>query len=101
MPEWHQTPSVGSGPSWQVEGSQSAAQVRDSVEGFGAQATDGLRRRGDRGPECMHDRREHTGMDVSGGIGALAGKILRIGIMGPLATDERVDALLEALAASM
>lgn len=44
---------------------------------------------------------ENYGMDVSGGIGALAGKILRIGIMGPLATDERVDALLEALAASM
>jgi alanine-glyoxylate transaminase/serine-glyoxylate transaminase/serine-pyruvate transaminase len=44
---------------------------------------------------------EAHGIDVAGGIGALAGKILRIGIMGPLATDERVDGFLEALAASI
>jgi aspartate aminotransferase-like enzyme len=31
----------------------------------------------------------------------MAGKMLRIGIMGPLATSEKVDYLLEALAASM
>lgn len=40
-------------------------------------------------------------IEVAGGIGKLAGKILRIGIMGPLATGERVDALLEAIAASI
>jgi alanine-glyoxylate transaminase/serine-glyoxylate transaminase/serine-pyruvate transaminase len=40
-------------------------------------------------------------IEVAGGLGTLGGKILRIGIMGPLATDERVDALLEAIAASI
>ncbi|MBV9302794.1 MAG: aminotransferase class V-fold PLP-dependent enzyme [Acidobacteriaceae bacterium] len=40
-------------------------------------------------------------IEVAGGIGQLAGKILRIGTMGPLATEENVDFLLEALAASM
>jgi alanine-glyoxylate transaminase/serine-glyoxylate transaminase/serine-pyruvate transaminase len=40
-------------------------------------------------------------IDIAGGIGKLAGKIVRIGVMGPLATDERVDSLLEALAASI
>ena len=44
---------------------------------------------------------EQYNIEVAGGIGKLAGKILRIGIMGPLATEERVDALLEALAASL
>jgi alanine-glyoxylate transaminase/serine-glyoxylate transaminase/serine-pyruvate transaminase len=44
---------------------------------------------------------ETYGIDVSGGIGKLAGKILRIGIMGPLATDEKVDFLLDSIAASM
>jgi alanine-glyoxylate transaminase/serine-glyoxylate transaminase/serine-pyruvate transaminase len=38
-------------------------------------------------------------IEIAGGIGQLAGKILRIGTMGPLATDENVDFLLEALAA--
>lgn len=36
-------------------------------------------------------------MEVLGGFGSLAGKILRIGIMGPLATDQAVDDLLAAL----
>jgi alanine-glyoxylate transaminase/serine-glyoxylate transaminase/serine-pyruvate transaminase len=44
---------------------------------------------------------ETYGIDVSGGIGKLAGKILRIGIMGPLATDEKVDFLLDSIAASI
>lgn len=44
---------------------------------------------------------EKYGIDVAGGIGSLSGKILRVGIMGPLATDERVDGLLEALASSI
>jgi alanine-glyoxylate transaminase/serine-glyoxylate transaminase/serine-pyruvate transaminase len=40
---------------------------------------------------------ENYGMEVLGGFGSLAGKILRIGIMGPLATDEAVNNLLRAL----
>jgi alanine-glyoxylate transaminase / serine-glyoxylate transaminase / serine-pyruvate transaminase len=44
---------------------------------------------------------ERYNIDVAGGIGKLAGKILRIGIMGPLAIEERADALLEAISASI
>ena len=35
-----------------------------------------------------------AGIDISGGFGPLAGKVFRIGIMGPLATDENVEFLL-------
>ncbi len=41
---------------------------------------------------------EKYGMEVLGGFGPLAGQILRIGIMGPLASDQGVDNLLGALA---
>jgi len=44
---------------------------------------------------------EKHGIEVAGGIGQLTGKILRIGTMGPLATDENIDFLLEALTVSM
>jgi alanine-glyoxylate transaminase / serine-glyoxylate transaminase / serine-pyruvate transaminase len=37
------------------------------------------------------------GMEISAALGKLAGKILRIGAMGPLATDANVDNLLEAI----
>ncbi len=37
------------------------------------------------------------GIEVAGGLGQLAGKILRIGTMGPLATDGNVDILLTAI----
>jgi alanine-glyoxylate transaminase/serine-glyoxylate transaminase/serine-pyruvate transaminase len=40
-------------------------------------------------------------IEIASGLGQLSGKILRIGTMGPLATDENVDFLLEAIAASM
>ncbi len=40
-------------------------------------------------------------IEVAGGLGQLAGKILRIGTMGPLASDERVDFLLDAIAACL
>jgi alanine-glyoxylate transaminase/serine-glyoxylate transaminase/serine-pyruvate transaminase len=40
-------------------------------------------------------------IEIAGGLGELAGKILRIGTMGPLATDEHVDFLLEAIESSM
>jgi alanine-glyoxylate transaminase/serine-glyoxylate transaminase/serine-pyruvate transaminase len=38
-------------------------------------------------------------IEVASGLGQLAGKILRIGTMGPLATEERVDHLLESIEA--
>lgn len=40
-------------------------------------------------------------IEIAGGLGQLAGKILRIGTMGPLSTDESVDFLLEAMSASL
>jgi len=44
---------------------------------------------------------EKYSIEISGGLGQLGGKILRIGTMGPLATAENVDGLLEAIAACM
>jgi alanine-glyoxylate transaminase/serine-glyoxylate transaminase/serine-pyruvate transaminase len=41
------------------------------------------------------------GIEIASGLGHLAGKILRIGAMGPLATNDNVDLLLQALAASL
>ncbi len=40
-------------------------------------------------------------IEIAGGLGKLAGKILRVGTMGPLATDESVDFLLTSIAASL
>jgi len=34
--------------------------------------------------------KEH-GIEIAGGFGQLAGKIFRVGVMGPLATKEHVD----------
>jgi len=41
---------------------------------------------------------EKHGIEIASGLGQLAGKILRIGTMGPLATDENVDVFLRAFA---
>jgi alanine-glyoxylate transaminase/serine-glyoxylate transaminase/serine-pyruvate transaminase len=41
------------------------------------------------------------GIEIAGGLGQFAGKILRIGCMGPLANDDSVDFLLEAISASL
>ena len=41
------------------------------------------------------------GIEIAGGLGRLGGKVLRIGTMGPLATDESVDFLLTAITASL
>lgn len=41
------------------------------------------------------------GIEIAGGLGQLAGKILRIGSMGPLATDSSIDFLLEAISISL
>jgi alanine-glyoxylate transaminase / serine-glyoxylate transaminase / serine-pyruvate transaminase len=40
---------------------------------------------------------EH-GIEIMGGFGPLAGKVFRIGVMGPLATPEHVDAFLQHFA---
>ena len=44
---------------------------------------------------------EKYGIEIASGLGQLTGKILRIGTMGPLATDENVDFLLEAISACL
>ncbi len=44
---------------------------------------------------------EKYGIEIASGLGRLAGKIFRIGTMGPLATDENVDFLLNAITASL
>ncbi|MGE5206932.1 MAG: pyridoxal-phosphate-dependent aminotransferase family protein [Chlamydiota bacterium] len=40
---------------------------------------------------------EEPGIEIQGGFGPLAGKVFRIGIMGPLATEENVQFLLREL----
>jgi alanine-glyoxylate transaminase/serine-glyoxylate transaminase/serine-pyruvate transaminase len=35
------------------------------------------------------------GIEIAGGFGPLAGKIFRIGLMGPLATEEKVNFFLD------
>ena len=44
---------------------------------------------------------EKHGIEVASGLGRLAGKILRIGTMGPLASDAGVDHLVDAIQASL
>lgn len=44
---------------------------------------------------------EKYGIEIASGLGQLAGKILRIGTMGPLATGENVDFFLQALRACL
>ncbi len=44
--------------------------------------------------------RDH-GIEIAGGFGPLAGKVFRIGIMGPLATEEHVARLLQNFAIAM
>ena len=41
------------------------------------------------------------GMEVLGGFGQLAGKVFRIGLMGPLATEEGTNQFVEAFAAAL
>ena len=44
---------------------------------------------------------ENHGMEVLGGFGPLAGKVFRIGLMGPLATDEGTDQFTGAFAGAL
>lgn len=41
---------------------------------------------------------EEHGIEIAGGLGPLAGKIFRIGVMGPLATNASLDLFFEAFA---
>jgi alanine-glyoxylate transaminase/serine-glyoxylate transaminase/serine-pyruvate transaminase len=38
---------------------------------------------------------EDAGIEIAGGFGPLAGKVFRIGVMGPLATEENVQFFLK------
>jgi alanine-glyoxylate transaminase/serine-glyoxylate transaminase/serine-pyruvate transaminase len=44
---------------------------------------------------------EEHGIEISGGFGPLAGKIFRIGLMGPLATRDGVDLFIDALSRTL
>jgi alanine-glyoxylate transaminase/serine-glyoxylate transaminase/serine-pyruvate transaminase len=44
---------------------------------------------------------EEHGIEILGGFGPLAGKVFRIGIMGPLATEENVQLLLRELRSAL
>lgn len=44
---------------------------------------------------------EDKGIEIAGGLGKLAGKILRIGTMGPLATEDNIDVLLTSIAGAL
>ncbi len=51
---------------------------------------------------ALRDRlMENYNIEIAGGLGKLRGKILRIGTMGPLATEESVQFLVDAIAASV
>ena len=47
------------------------------------------------------DLLEAYGIEIQGGFGPLAGKVFRIGIMGPLATERNVTLLLRAFASAL
>lgn len=44
---------------------------------------------------------ERFGIEIGGGLGRLSGKIWRIGTMGPLAEDDRIDFLLDSIRQSI
>ncbi|MGH3622280.1 MAG: alanine--glyoxylate aminotransferase family protein, partial [Sciscionella sp.] len=44
---------------------------------------------------------DEQGIEILGGFGPLAGKVFRIGIMGPLATEENVEFLLREFKKSL
>ncbi len=58
-------------------------------------------------PEGVNDAKvrshllQHDGIEISGGFGPLAGKIFRVGIMGPLATEDGVNHFLERFEAAL
>jgi alanine-glyoxylate transaminase/serine-glyoxylate transaminase/serine-pyruvate transaminase len=44
---------------------------------------------------------QRYGIEIAGGLGKLAGKILRIGTMGPLSTEEQAEYLLDAISSTI
>ena len=46
-------------------------------------------------PRCAATLLQEHGIEIAGGFGPLAGKIFRIGLMGPLATREHVQDFLQ------
>jgi alanine-glyoxylate transaminase/serine-glyoxylate transaminase/serine-pyruvate transaminase len=58
-------------------------------------------------PEGVNDAKarvmllEQQGIEIAGGFGPLAGKVFRIGIMGPLATSEKVGLFLQHFSAAL
>ena len=44
---------------------------------------------------------DRYGIEVAGGLGRLAGKVIRIGVMGPLADQNSVNFLLDSIAACL
>src|SRR3569833_1988184 len=44
---------------------------------------------------------DRINIEIAGGLGQSAGKILRIGTMGPLATEDNVEYLLDALSSCL
>ena len=44
---------------------------------------------------------EESSIEIAGGFGPLAGRIFRIGVMGPLATEPNLDLFFEALGRAM
>jgi alanine-glyoxylate transaminase/serine-glyoxylate transaminase/serine-pyruvate transaminase len=44
---------------------------------------------------------QQHGIEIAGGFGPLAGKVFRVGVMGPLATGDHVSALLEHFGAAL
>ena len=44
--------------------------------------------------------KEH-GIEIAGGFGQLAGKVFRVGVMGPLATKEHVEDFVKAFAGAL
>jgi alanine-glyoxylate transaminase/serine-glyoxylate transaminase/serine-pyruvate transaminase len=55
-------------------------------------------------PEGVNDAAVRTkmlqeyGIEIAGGLGALAGKIFRVGVMGPLADEKQLDVFFDAFA---
>jgi alanine-glyoxylate transaminase/serine-glyoxylate transaminase/serine-pyruvate transaminase len=44
---------------------------------------------------------DQSGIEIAGGFGPLAGKVFRIGVMGPLATEENVQFFLKEFSKAM
>ena len=55
----------------------------------------GLRTRGVDEAKVRKRLLDGPGIEIAGGFGPLAGKVFRIGVMGPLATEDNVEFFLK------